>query len=196
MADEKLEALLKGWGLYYAVAPRREASDYVPRSERTVAHPIAQARQFSQGRKVKHATRKLVGRDGCSRLLIMGRAAGLKTAAGHTAPISADFVDPVRCKETNSGGFGSFESRPVPAELQRVEREVKALESLPGMMVRAMCLRAAYCVQGDSEGKAAWVTDEFRKASPHADPVKLNVYRNELAFAKVWIHARLIDRAA
>jgi hypothetical protein len=178
MAEDQVDRLLKAWGTFY----RQGAHPPVPRSERT-RHALA-AMQVAPGRKVRRV--KLAPRDGYTRRLIMGRAAGL----GHAIPMA--FVDPVPCKETRSSGYQP--ERPVPGEVQHVEATVKALERVD--LLRGLCLRAHYCVEGDREEKALWVTDEFRKAKHDAARVTVNVLKNEAAFGRAWVEGRLSLAAA
>ncbi|MEO7938719.1 MAG: hypothetical protein ABIR55_08855 [Burkholderiaceae bacterium] len=185
MGDD-IETLLKSWGLYYGERPRPE------RSSRTVEHTLARAMTFAEckpGKAVNHATRQLVGRDGTARRRIMGKAAGLGTLE-RPGLVPMCFVDPVPVP-SGSGGGGSDRSseRPVPKALQIVEVEVKALEQIH--LVRALCLRAHYCVEGDRDARCEWVTTEVRKFSRHAKRVELTQFKNEVAFAKVWMQARL-----
>lgn len=182
MAEDKFEELLAAWGLEYGGKFRDE-----PRRWRNTAHhPIARGMEFAPGKKVTHATRQLLGRDGYARRRIAARAAGMKGM--HVVP--AALVDPVPCRETRPSG--GFHSRPVPIELQRVERAVQALEAIS--MIRALCVRVQYCgSEANQKDKAARVTEELRKLSKGHEGISLNMYREQLGFARVWLHGRLLE---
>lgn len=62
-------------------------------------HPLARARKFAPGTKAK-AERQLVPRDGSSRRILMGLAAGLRGKDMKPRALPMDFVDPIRCKES------------------------------------------------------------------------------------------------
>lgn len=178
MKDEAFETLLKAWGLYYHERPPMERG-----TRQRVSHPIAQSMQFAPGKRVRHATAKLVGRDGRDRRSIMGAAAGI------AGPVPMAYVDPVRCKQTNSGGYGAHDSRPVPRELQQVDQAVRELETIS--VVRAMCIRVQYCTEGDHASKVVVVNDRMIACTRHFDRIGLSRYRDELLYARTWLHGRL-----
>lgn len=172
-----VEQRLREWGAYYGQRERPEVS----RSERT-RHMLAGV-QVATGRRAKRDT---VKRSGYTRRLIMGRAAGI----GHA--IAMAFVDPVPCKETRSSGYQP--ERPVPMEAQAVEAAVKALEA--ANLLRGLCLRASYCVNGDRNAKADWVTVQFRQAKHDARAITVGTLKHETALARAWVEGRLGYQAA
>jgi hypothetical protein len=181
MHPDELEIWLAAWGLYYREEWPPVDPDERPRFSRS--HPIAQALPFAPG-TVAAAAQHLLGRDGRDRRRIMAKAVGLKHV--HIVPMA--YVDPVRCKE-GAKGDGTHATRTVPPQVERIEREAKQLEEL--LLVRGLVFRAQYCVEGDTAGKALWVTSQWRKSKRDA-LVSINQFRNELAFARVWMQARLI----
>ena len=178
MADDPFETLLKAWGLYYH---ERAPAERGVRSR--VSHPIAMSMQFG-AKKVKRATREVLGRDGRGRRAIMGGAVGIEGFG--LVPMA--FVDPVRCKETRSGG-GSYEGRPVPKELQNVDMAVRELEELS--VVRAMCIRVQYCMEGDHATKVCLVNERMERVTRGFERIGLSRYRDELLYGRVWLHGRL-----
>lgn len=185
--DADLELLLRQWGHYYG-EPLRDRPRRVP------ATVMQRARAFAPGKADK---RQAKGRSGMARALLMGAAAGLRTANGKVIPLSFEFFDPVPSpKEHNSPGNSSTSvlnkpGRGAPPEAQRVNREVNELEAVD--LLRGLCLRAQYCIEGDRSTRARWVTDEFRKASHYAKAITEIKFKNEVQFAKVWMQARLTD---
>lgn len=186
MADDRFEKLLIAWGAEYGAKYRDE-----PRRWReTDSHPIARAMQFAPGKKVRHATRQIVGRGGYQRRLYMGANAGRFTREGQPIAVPMYVADSVRCKESRSGR-GS-QGRPIAPELSQVERAVQALEEVN--MIRALCVRVQYA-GGDSkqEARAQRVNEELRKLSKGHEGIGLNMYREQLGFGRVWLHGRLLE---
>lgn len=186
MADA-FEVLLTAWGIAYGEAGL--AIEHRRRISQVTYHPIAEGMQFAPGKRPTRVT-KVLGRDGRSRRRTMGAAAGLLTADGKALPIPVAYCDPVPCKSrTKGGGFGTM-GRPVPIELQRVERAVHALEEIA--MLRAICIRANYCLKGDQGEKLEWITERFRHVSKGAEPVKLKRFRDELQHARFFVAGYLV----
>jgi hypothetical protein len=189
MADA-FETLLLAWGVAYGEAGL--AVEYRRRLSNVTYHPIAEGMTFAPGKRPKRVTRVL-GRDGRSRRRTMGAAAGLLTAKGKGLPIPVAFCDPVPCKSrTKGGGFGTM-GRPVPTELTRVEAAVHALEEIS--MLRAVCLRAHYCLKGDQSEKLEWITERIRQVSKMAEPIKLKRFRDELQHARFFVVGYLAAQA-
>lgn len=187
MADNKLEALLSMWGREYGGDYREEPR----RWHRTASHPIAQSMQFAPGKHVKRATRAIVGRGGYERRLIMGAAAGRTTARGIVLPIPMDYVDPVPCKAGSRGGGGGHGFRPVPPALQKVEKAVLAMEEFA--LIRALCVRVQYAGDGEHKDKFAKVNEKLREISKGHEGISLARYRDELTYARVWLHGALLE---
>lgn len=185
MADERLEALLRAWGREYGGDYR----DQPRRWHRTDSHPIAQSMQFAPGKRVRKATRKVVGRGGYARRRIMGAAAGLVTREGDAIAISSAFVDPVPCKESRTGQ-GSIGAT-VPPQLQQVERAVLALEEFA--MIRALCVRVQYAGEGEHKDKVARVNEKLRQISKGHEGIALPRYRDELTYARFFLHGALLE---
>lgn len=184
--EQALEVLLKAWGREYGADYR----DQPRRWQRTTTHPIAQAMQFGSGRKVTAASRKLVGRGGYARRLLMGAAAGRLTKEGEVIPVPVSFVDPIPCKSRSRGAGGPVGS-PVPPQLQKVERAVLMLEEFA--MIRALCVRVQYAGEGEHRDKVAKVNEKLRQISKGHEGIGLPRYRDELTYARVWLHGALLD---
>lgn len=176
MTTDDFEALLRAWGQAYGTAPSVE-----PLRERRApaSHPIAQSMEFAPGkRQLVIKQRTTMDRGGQARRRRMAQAACVK----RLYIVAAEFVDPIPCRETRSGGGGIAE-RAVPLELQRVERA--ALELMRVDRLRGLCLRFNYCTVGSHEEKAAAVAEVVKEA------VKLRRFRDELDRARIWLHGRL-----
>jgi hypothetical protein len=175
MTTDDLEALLRAWGQEYGTAPPA-----VSQCERRVSasHPIAASMEFAPGKRATIKQRTTMDRGGHSRRRLMARASGVKGMR----IVPAEFVDPIPCRETRSVG-GGVTNRPVPLELQRVERA--ALELMRIDRLRGLCLRLNYCTLGSHEEKAAAVSGVVN------EPVKLRRFRDELDRARIWMHGRL-----
>lgn len=185
MADEKLEALLRAWGREYGGDYRDEPRRWL----RTDAHPLAQAMQFAPGKTKRGQVRQIIGRGGHERRRIMGAAAGRLTAKGAVIPVPANFVDPIACKADHSRGRAG--STPVPPQLQKVEQAVLSLEEVA--MIRALCVRVQYAGEGEHKDKVARVNEQLRKISKGHEGIGLARYRDELTYARVWLHGALLD---
>jgi hypothetical protein len=176
VTTDDFEALLRAWGQAYGTAPSAER---LPERRASASHPIAQSMQFAPGkRQMVIKQRTTMDRGGQARRRLMARASCVKGLY----IVAAEFVDPIPCRETRSGG-GGVVSRPVPLELQRVERE--ALDLMRFDRLRGLCLRFNYCTVGSHEEKAAAVANVVR------EPVKLRRFRDELDRARIWMHGRL-----
>jgi hypothetical protein len=171
---EDIDTLLKGWGLYYG---ERSRVHYTRSSEPPDVHPLARARQFAPGKKDK---RIAADRAGYARRRLMAQALEFLQI------VPVGFVDPVPCKETRS--FRLAAEQPVPPVLAGVEQAVKALEQVD--VLRAVCVRARYCIDGTDADRALWATAEMQKLSRSAD-VSAATMRAEAAFARAWLAGKL-----
>ena len=174
MTTDQLEELLRAWGQAYGTAPAPVVERRAP-----ATHPIAISMEFAPGKRaavIKQRT--TMDRGGHARRRLMARAAGLQGMR----IVPAEFVDPIACRETRSGG-GGIVSRPVPFELQRVERA--ALELMRVDRLRGLCLRFHYCGRGSHEDKAREIAEII------GEPVKVKRFRDELVMARVWMHGRV-----
>lgn len=184
MAERPLEDLLLLWGIAYGEPGL--AVEHGRRVSRIVYHPIAEGMTFAPGKRPKRLTKTMLNRDGRSRRTYMAQKMGLKGMVG------MEFVDPVRGKQSNSGGA----AEPIwsaPPELVRIERAVQALEDMAPL--RGLCMRANYCVKGDQAEKLDWITDRIRRVSRYHEPVKLKRFRDELAHARFFVTGYLAANA-
>lgn len=167
--DEAFETLLRAWGRYYGERPERDED-----APSRPTHPLARGMEFAPGKRAVLT----LGRGGQSRRRFLGQVAGL------AGIMPAAFVDPVPCKETRPAVFGAGEtSRPVPVELQRVNRA--ALDLLAVDRKAGLVLRVHYCRRGTLDEKPGWVSDLLGAT------VGLRVYREALAQARGYMQGRL-----
>jgi hypothetical protein len=177
-----LELLLRQWGYYYG-EPIRDHPRRVPSSL------LHRTREFAPGKADK---RQAKGRAGFDRRRIMGKAAGLVTKDGRALCIPEAFVDPVPAPKKHNYGFSHERTvGPAPLECQRLNREVNELGQ--HSLLRELCLRAQYCIDGARTDRCDWITAELRKVSHWAEQVSESKFKNELTFAKVWLLARMTD---
>jgi hypothetical protein len=174
MADD-IDSLLKGWGLYYG---ERTRVRYSGSREPPDVHPLARARAFAPGKKDKRQAQHRAGYD---------RRRYMAAALEFLHIVPGGFVDPVPCKETHS--FRLVTEQPVPPVLVRVEQAAKDLEGID--LLRALCLRARYCVEGTDADRALWATLELRKSSHYAQDISAATMRAEAAFARAWMAGKL-----
>lgn len=178
MTNDDLETLLRAWGRVFGERP--PADDHDDRPARAV-NPIARGMEFAPGkRQVVLRQRTTMHRGGQDRRMAMAVAAG--GAAAGVRIVSAAFVDPVPCTETRSH---RSEARdwPVPPQIARVERAALDLQSANDF--RGRCLRVNYCTRGSHEDKVLRLSNDLGAY------VKLKRFRDEVAYARVWMHARL-----
>lgn len=185
MTNDQLETLLRAWG---RVMGERPPVDEEERDAPTV-HALARGMQFAPGKRQQVIReRTAMHRAGHDRRAYMAQAAG--GAAVGLRVVGACFVDPVPCTETRS--YRS-EARdwPVPPEVARVERAALDLQALDDF--RGRCLRANYCLRGSHEEKLMRMMATMEAAALDAlgGWVKLKRFRDEVAFARVWMHGRL-----
>lgn len=152
MRDVRLE--LQRWGEHQAqryVTPKASEDGPGP-------HPLSRARDFAPGTR-ERAARLLAGRDGRSRRLVMGAAAGIRAANG-SVRISPQWAsDPVPCKETRTPGpsMASFD-RGLPAEYRWVEQAFTRLQRVSP--VQAAAVRIEFTVPASQGTKARLVSEE------------------------------------
>lgn len=178
MTDDEFETLLRLWGRLLGERPPAEWGDEAPVGYlQQSAHPLA--RVGSPPRAIRQRT--TMDRGGVERRRTLAQAAVQGTKMGMRI-VPASFVDTVPCAETRSMRDPARDF-PLPPPVLRVERA--ALDLLRIDRVRGLCLRVAYCTRGSHAEKAE------RVATLAAARVGVNVFRNQLAFAKVWVHARV-----
>lgn len=173
MNMQELDNLLREWG---------GLSKYVEeRGEKpTDFHALARALDYAPGTRARAAIR-LAGRDGRDRRKLMAR----ELVACGVRLVPQDYVDPVRGKENRGGGGGNGGRArdTTPPHLKPVQEAALALYRIDTL--RGLVLRQEYCGYGCQSEKA----DKVGLAI--GSPVGLRVYRESLAHAKGWMHARL-----
>lgn len=178
MTDDELERVLGEWG---ALSKYQQEKDSGGGGD---VHVLHRNRDFAPGTRAR-AVLRLAGRDGTSRRAYMAR--DLLECGVRMVP--AAFVDPIPSPSTGRGGGGGGSSpQSVPAELRRVE--AAALELYRNDKLCGLCLRHEYCGYGRQSDKADAVAHAL------GAQIGLRVYRESLARAKGWMHARLASQAA
>lgn len=175
----ELETLLMAWGRWYGERPGHD--DEGERPAATV-HPLAVAMQHAPKTRAEAIRMKVnMDRGGIARRKRMAEAAGVR---GMTI-VPAHFVDPVRGSNSRSG---AKPPRPVPVEIQRVNRAVLNLQAADPM--RGLCLRVHYCAFGTLEERA----DEA--ARRHGEPIGVRTYRSAVRDAKLLLLGMMLEAAA
>ena len=176
MTIDELECLLVEWG---ALSKYEEARD----EGATDFHVLQRARDFAPGTRERAAAR-LVGRDGGDRRRFM--AGGLAACGVRIIPM--DYVDPIAGSPTRKAGPRSRAESAIPERLRAVHDSALALyrvDTLGGLV-----LRMEYCGYGSQTTKAERVSVAMES------PVGLRIYRESLARAKGWMHARMLAEVA
>lgn len=185
MDQEQLETLLRAWGRAMGEQPAVSEEDRPARA----VHALARGMEMAPGkRQVVIRERTSMHRAGQGRRTLMAVAAGGATVGLRIVP--AHFVDPVTATETRSYR-NEARDWPVPPEVLRVERAALDLAAVNDF--RARCLRAFYCVKGSHEERLmrmmARMTSE--ELAPYGGCIKLKRFRDEVSYARVWMHGRL-----
>lgn len=176
MTIDELECLLVEWGALSKYEAAREDGP-------TDFHVLQRARDFAPGTRERAAAR-LVGRDGADRRKLM--AVGLKACGVRIVPM--DFVDPIAGTPTRKAGPASRAEHSIPERLREVHDsalDLYRVDTLGGLV-----LRQEYCGYGSQHTKAERVTVAI------GSPIGIRVYRESLARAKGWMHARMMAKAA
>ncbi len=176
MTIAELEQLLEEWGALsrYEEAREEGASDF---------HVLQRAREFAPGTRERAAVR-LVGRDGGERRRLMAKE--LRACGVRVVPMA--YVDPAAGKQTRKAGPASRPGDSIPERLKAVH--ASALELYRANTLGGLVLRQEYCGYGSQVAKSERVTLVI------GAPIGLRMYRETLARAKGWMHARLLAKAA
>lgn len=182
MTPEELELQLLRWGRAYG---EERPDEWEEGASLTGDSPTARGLEFAPGTR-DAAVRRLVSfdRGGTGRRALM--AAGVLAATDENPrPVLPSWAcDPVPARETRHYTVAPRYDSTFTAEAERVQTAWLALCRFHAL--RAECIRVQYQVRGLTQSeKAELVTLNLREA------VKLNRYRDELAAARVWIHAKL-----
>jgi hypothetical protein len=178
MTDDHFEDLLRKWGRLLGERPPSEWGDevpvgYLPQS----SHPLS--RVGAPPKIIRQRT--TMDRGGIERRGLLAQAA-VKDVRLTMRVVPASFVDHVPCSETRSMRDPARDF-PMPMEVAKIERAALDLYSINRL--RGLCLRMAYCTRGSRDEKAQ------RVAGMLGEPVNGERYKNELRFAKVWVHGRV-----
>lgn len=185
MTNDQLESLLRTWGRIYGERPTGDGDDGAHPVSGYGANSIAVAMQFAPGkRSAVIRQRTHMDRGGVARRRMMADAAFADRPPGERRMriVPACYVDPIPARESRSVR-NLARDWPVPAEIQRVQRA--ALDLAKVDTERGVCLRVHYCTIGSRDDKA---NDAAMRIGA---PMTVAMYRNAVAFAKVWMHARL-----
>lgn len=172
MTSDELETLLLAWGRAYGEKP---PSEWDEDASPTGNSPLLRGMAFAPGNRARAALREVVRRSGFDRRLLMG---------GGEQLVPAYACDPVPARETRVMFGRELASDPrFSPEVERVQTAALALHRFD--TERGVCLRVHYCTRGARDDKVA-------TASRLLDTrMTLPMYRNAVAFAKVWMHGRL-----
>lgn len=177
MTPETLENLLRLWGRLCGERPVVDVDD----GRGSNVHPLARGMEMAPGKRQRVIReRTAMHRAGQDRRAYMATVA----AVGGMRMVPAGYVDPVPCAETRRAVYGLGEtSRPLPADVARVERAALDLQRIDDL--RGRILRTNYCTLGSHEDKV------LRLSIALGYEVKLKRYRDELVYSRVWMHGRL-----
>lgn len=186
MTSDELETLLRAWGRVMGERPPVDDGD--DRPSRAV-HALARGMEMAPGkRQVVIRERTAMHRAGQGRRALMAVAAGGAAVGMRLAPTWA--VDPVHFTETRSY---RNESRdwPIPPEILRVERAAIDLQKIDDL--RGRCLRVRYCMRASDEERVMRMMASMDLAALEkiGGYLKLKRFRDEVAYARVWMHGRL-----
>lgn len=171
MKDADFEELLRRWGRVYGEQAPPEWAEEGAASLLMVGngtHPLAVAMEYAPGkvdRTVSVAYRR------------------------RTRPGERDWSrDPIACTESRhyAGAlyFSGNEQARVAPEVSKVERAAMDLYRINTL--RGLVLRGQYCRRGPQAEQVEWINGLGRGIA-----VNLRSYREELAHARTWVHARI-----
>lgn len=179
MTPEQIELLLIEWGALakYVEAKSEAGSDF---------HVLQRARDFAPGTREKAAA-QLVGRDGSERRRMHARKIAEQSEGKvrmEKVPMWA--VDPVAGKTTRKATPPERIGDSIPPRLKAVH--AAALELYRVDKIAGLVLRQEYCAYGSQGTKAE------RVAVALEVPFGVRMYREALARAMGWMHARMLPR--
>jgi hypothetical protein len=172
MKDAEFEDLLRRWGRVYGEQAPAEWEEEGTASLMAVggaaAHPIAMAMEYARGKDDR------------------------MVAVAYARPRAAvrAWRDPMPCTESRhySGALyfsGSEQSRVAP-DVSQVERAVMDLFRIDTL--RGLIMRGQYCRRGPARDQVEWINGLDRGIA-----VNLRTFRDELAHARTWVHARIAE---
>lgn len=126
-------------------------------------HPLARAQEIAaaeaEAARAASVRRDIVPRDGSSRRMLMGLAAGLTTPEGKPRALPMEFVDPIPCKESPAVR-GAAVHHGSPDEYRWIDRAMSRLYRANRM--RALIVREEYAgARGSQKKKAAAVSAAY-----------------------------------
>lgn len=168
MKDADFEELLRRWGRVYGEHAPAEWQEEESASLMVGggAHPLAVAMEYAPGKAQR------------------------SVSVAYARPRAAvrDWRDPTPCRESRhyAGAlyFSGAEVARVEPEVSRVERAVMDLYRIN--TCRGLVMRGQYCRRGPQAEQVEWINGLDR-----AIVLTLRSYREELAHARTWVHARI-----
>jgi hypothetical protein len=181
MTQDELERRLLAWGRAYG---EERAHEWDEDASPTGCSPTARGLSFAPGTATVAARRlSSLSRAGRGRRALMAAGAGVE--AMRVTPSWA--CDPVPVPASAVRGGGGTRCRFTP-DVEQVESAWLALRRFNPL--QAECLRLQYQVRGTTV--AVTQREKANMASRNlSDGISLKRYRDELRYAKTWMHARL-----
>lgn len=191
MTLDEVKDWLYAWGRWYGERPTPDD----PEAFNPDVHPIARGMRFAPGKRSEVIRqRSNMDRGGMARRYLMGQAAnaGLDGASVGFNAVPARFVDPVPARETRPSVYGLGEiSRPVPLQVQRIERHALDLRDIEPVL--GVCLRTRYCRLGMDAEKADAASAVLRdeRVLPPDGALSVNSFRDAVGQGRLWMWGRL-----
>lgn len=176
--NDDLVSRLREWGL--ATVARYEQRRHGPSHG---VHMLTKQKDLAPGTK-ERALRELMGRNGESRRLRMGAAAGI-------AIVPVWSCDPVPARNDADRPHDNPETwhdPGIPDHLRSVEAAIRSLQNGPNGALRALIVREEYTGTGTQRMKCG------RVQAAYAGKLTLRMYRHELYRAQDFLRGRLPAR--
>lgn len=170
MDSQAFEELLRRWGRIFGEAPPPEWEEEGRASMpmQATAHPIAVAMEYAPGKA--------------------GKAVSVAYKRQVRPGERSWSRDPITCTESRHYGgalyFSGASSARISPEVARVEVAVMDLYRINTL--RGLVMRGNYCRRGGQAEQVEWINGLDRGIS-----LKLRTFREELAHARTWVHARI-----
>jgi hypothetical protein len=187
MTQDELERRLLAWGRAYG---EERAHEWDEDASPTGFSPLARGLTYAPGTREAAAIRLAsFDRAGRARRLAMGAAAGLVDVTGESARAVPSWAcDPIRARQTSHRPTEAHYDARFTKQAEEVQTAWLALRRFNPL--QAECLRLQYQVRGTTT--AITQREKAEMASRNLrDGVSLKRYRDELRYAKTWMHARL-----
>jgi len=180
---DPLDEQLREWGIAKA---RRHVR--VEQPNYTVMHPLERAREFAPGTRARAAMR-LAGRNGHSRLVIIGYAAGLMSRDEKPRPLPAPswVCDPIPCNDTRKrtpkeSVTTARNARPAAA-IDTMPDHLRWIDSAAARMppIQALVLAVEYQEAGNQRMKAGIASRRY------GGELSIAQYKRALRSARDWL---------